>query len=245
MRNILAERALEADEVDQFHDDLRNTPVYVAESIRTQIRAGESSVSSLVPSSRRYFERLVGVYDGSPSIRDYASGAGRQFLKQLASWKPYDGFLFSLLLSSHSALTAKIDIDYLDRKDLVRIYDFLTKRGDMFSRLGYWWYSAAIDRWQSFAMRHRSFPRHRIAVELDVQAGPASTLKLRSRSYTVLHLIEQIRDDDIDSSTSEFQLLSAFIFSCRWGAFQIPRDVRGATLLSKVGIIVTCRIDPS
>ena len=181
-RNILAERALEGDEVDQFNDDLRNTPVYVAESIRTQIRAGESSVSSLVPSSRRYFERLVGVYDGSPSIRDYASGAGRQFLKQLASWKPYDGFLFSLLLSSHSALTATIDIDYLDRKDLVRIYDFLTKRGDMFSRLG--------------------------ATEVGLRILP-ETPEVKP---FVLHLIEQIRDDDIDSSTSEFQLLSALFF---------------------------------
>ena len=47
-----------------------------------------------VPRSRRYFERLVGAYDGSASIRDYAAGRGRQLFQQLSAWRPYDGFLF-------------------------------------------------------------------------------------------------------------------------------------------------------
>ena len=81
----------------------------IAQAIRTDILGGQSTVSSLVPSSRRYFERLVGVYDGSASIRDYASGTGRELIHQLVSWRTYDGFLTSLYLSSHAALTDEID----------------------------------------------------------------------------------------------------------------------------------------
>ena len=97
-RSILEERALEDDEVDIFQSDIRDTPVHVERTIRSEIMAGESNVSSLVPNSRRYFERLVGAYDGSGSIRDYAVGAGQEVFGQLTEWRPYEGFLFSLFL---------------------------------------------------------------------------------------------------------------------------------------------------
>jgi len=48
-RSIPEERALEDDEVDTFHSDIRDTPVHVERTIRSEISAGESSVSSLVP----------------------------------------------------------------------------------------------------------------------------------------------------------------------------------------------------
>lgn len=134
-RTILQERALEDDEIDSFHSDIHNTPVHVERSIRSEITAGGSSVSSLVPRSRRYFERLVGAYDGSGSIRDYAAGAGREVLRQLTEWRPYDGFLFSLFLSSHSILTAEINT-YLVQEELEKAFDYLERHGDMLSRLG-------------------------------------------------------------------------------------------------------------
>src|SRR5690554_2574461 len=133
-RSILEERALQDDEVDNFHSDIRDTPVHVERTIRSEITAGESSVSSLVPNSRRYFERLVGAYDGSGSIQDYAVGIGRDVFRQLTEWRPYEGFLFSLLLSSHSALTFEIKADHLDQGDLKRAFDFLEKHGDTLSR---------------------------------------------------------------------------------------------------------------
>ena len=135
-RSILEERALEDDEVDTFYSDIRDTPVYMERTIRSEIMAGESSVSSLVPNSRRYFERLVGAYDGSGSIQDYAVGAARKVFGQLSEWRPYDGFLFSLLLSSHSALTAEINADHLDQEGLEKAFDFVENYGDTLSQLG-------------------------------------------------------------------------------------------------------------
>lgn len=178
-RSILTKRALEDDEVDTFHSDIRDTPVHVERSIRGEIAAGESSVSSLVPNSRRYFERLVGAYDASASIRDYAAGAGRKLFEQLYEWRSYEGFLFSLLLSSHSALTVELSVDHLDQAKLVQAFDFVEKHGDTISRLGV------------FEVGLRVLPdRPEVAPFL-------------------LRLVHRIRDDDVEGNASEFKLFSA------------------------------------
>ena len=173
-RNVLSGRALDDDEIDEFHSDYHDTPIYVARSIRTEIENGQSSISSLVPSSRRYFERLVGAYDGSASIRDYAAGKGRQFFEQLSAWRPYDGFLSSLFLSSHSALTTEIGVEHLGSEDLVRAFDFLDKSGDRISQLG--------------------------AIEVGLRVLPERP----EIEPIIIRLIEQIRDDDGSSSGFKF-----------------------------------------
>jgi len=178
-RNVLSERALEDDEVDAFHGEFHDTPVEQARSIRSEILGRHFSISSLVPTSRRYFERLVGAFDGSASIRDYAAGNGRTFFEQLSAWRPYDGFLFSLFLSSHSALTSEINVDRLGSEDLVRAFDFLDKYGDRISQLG--------------------------AIEVGLRVIPSRP----EIEPILIRLIEQIRDDDVDGQDSGFKLISA------------------------------------
>ena len=51
-RDVLAERPLDDDEVDEFHNDLRDTPIERARSIHREMIAGHSSIHSLVPLSR-------------------------------------------------------------------------------------------------------------------------------------------------------------------------------------------------
>jgi hypothetical protein len=178
-QSILEERSLEDDEVDTFHSDIRDTPVYVERTIRSAIKVGESSISSLVPNSRRYFKRLVGAYDGSDSIRDYAVGTGCELFGQLTEWQPYEGFLFSLLLSSHSALTAKINVDHLNQEELVKAFDFLVNHGDPLSQLG------------AFEVGLRILPDR-------PEVKPF-----------LLRLVHRIRDDDVEGETSGFKLFSA------------------------------------
>lgn len=178
-RSVLDERALEDEEVEIFLADIRDTPVHVGRTIRSEVMAGVSSVSSLVPNSRRYFGRLVGVYDGSNSIREYAVGAGLKIFRQLTEWRPYEGFIFSLFLSSHSALTAEINTDHLVQEELEKAFDYLEKHGDTLSRLG------------AFEVGLRIIPdRPEIAPFL-------------------LRLVHRIRDDDVEGKTSDFMLFSA------------------------------------
>ena len=176
-RKVLSERALKDNEVAEFHDDLRDTPVHIARSIGRAVTKGQSSVSDLVPPCRKYFERLVGTYDGSASIRDYAAGSGRQFFEQLSAWRPYDGFLFSLLVASHFALTCEMDVGHLETEDLVRAFNFLEERGDRTSQLG--------------------------AIEIGLRVLP----EIPEIEPSLIRLIQQLRDDDVDKPTSGFNLL--------------------------------------
>lgn len=178
-RNILSERALKDDEVDTFYSESCDTPVAKTRAIHSEIMGEQISVSSLVPSSRRYFERLIGVYDGSDSIRDYASGGGRKLLDQLSEWRPYEGFLFSLFLASHSSLTAEINVDQLSNEDLVRAFDTLDKHGDRISQLG--------------------------AIEVGLRVLPSRP----EIEQALIRLIEHIRDDDVAGQMSNFKILSA------------------------------------
>ena len=177
-RQILIERAFEDHEVDQFRNDVHATPVHVAAMIRRQLKQGNASVSSLVPSSLRYFERLVGVYDGSTSILAYASGAGKDVLGQVSAWKPREGFMLSLFLSSHAALTAKINLGFLEKEDIVQCYEYLVTHGDVISRLG--------------------------AIEVGLRVLPEN----REIEPLVVQLIEHIRDDDIHGTNSSFKLFA-------------------------------------
>lgn len=178
-RSVLMQRALEDDEVDAFYDEFRDTPIERARLIRSEIVDGQGHMSSLVLPSSRYVERLVGEYDGSASIRDYATDGGRAHLNDLSTWRPYDGFLLSLLLSSHSALTAEIDVERLTGVDLVHALDFLEKQGDRISQLG--------------------------AIEVGLRVLPSRP----EIEPILVRLIEQIRDDDVNGASSGFQLLSA------------------------------------
>ncbi len=178
-RNILADRELVDEEVELFDSDMCDTPVRLERLIGRELKEGQSSVRSLVPCSRRYFERLVGVYDGSESIKGYASGAAGQFLKGLTARKAYDGFLHSLFLSSHAELTAEISVDRLAKDDLVRAYEFIQHRGDILSRLG--------------------------AVEVGFRILPE---RPELEPY-ILGLVQRIRDDGDEDGDSEFKLFGA------------------------------------
>ena len=178
-RHVLAQRGLEDDEVGSYYSDCCDTPVHVMRSIHDEIGTGRSSVSSLVPCSRKYYERLVGTYDGSGSIGDYAAGAARTLFKQLAAWRPYEGFLLSLFLSSHSSLTAEIGIGHLESDELVRAFDFLEKHGDRISQVG--------------------------AIEVGMRILP----ERRELEPFLVRIVEQIRDDDVDGSMRGVKLFSA------------------------------------
>lgn len=179
-RHILEKRPLEDEEVDGFQDDLDETPVTTIRSLRRIFnQGGRVNSSTLIPHSRRYYERLVGTYDGSTTIREYASGCAKDLFEQHAKWRPYDGFLISLFLSSHASLAHEINVDQLNNKDLVKAFGFLEKRSDSISQLG------------------------------AVEVGLRILSKRPEIEPSLTALIEGIRDEDAEGDASGFRLLSA------------------------------------
>ena len=176
--DILLKRALKDSEVNDFRNEYCNTPVYMVQLILDEVKSGRCNVSSLIPCSKEYYARLVGTCDDSVSIGDYASKCAHKFFEQLAEWQPHIGFLFSLFLSSHSALTSEISTERLTKENLVDLYSFLEKYGDRISQLG--------------------------AIEVGLRILSARS----EIEPFLIRIIEQIRDDNPDDPTSKFQLLS-------------------------------------
>ena len=177
-RKVLSHRALIDEEIYDLNGEFRNTPIATTEAIISEITAGNSPISTLVPTSRLYFERLVGKYDDSPSIREYAARSCKTLLNQLSEWRPYEGFLLSLLLSSHSSLTDEIDINRLSSEDLVKAYTYLVTNGDRISQLG--------------------------AIEVGLRVLHSRP----ELEESLVRLIKIIRDDSADEPASAFRLLS-------------------------------------
>ena len=176
---IFSDRALNNHEVDAFYDEFRHAPIEKIQVIRSGFRSGQINIFSLVPFSRKYYERLVGEYDESDSIRKYATSSGRKIFDQLSRWRPYEGFLFSLFLSSHSSMAAEVNVDRLTSEDLVRAFDFLENYGDRISQIG--------------------------AIEVGLRVLPSRP----EIEQALIRLIEQIRDDDVSEQGSDFNVLTA------------------------------------
>jgi hypothetical protein len=180
-RKILSYAALQDDEFGELHNEIKETPIRVATLVKTEITRGESSFSTIIPRSSHYFNSLVGEYQQSLNIVEYASSEAKKHISQLMSWRAYDGFLLALLLSSHSSLPSTIDINRLNEDTLVQAYDWLKVKGDRISQLG------AIEIGLSILDKHPKIEPY------------------------IANLIQQIRDDNCNDGHSRFMLLSALI----------------------------------
>jgi hypothetical protein len=96
-----------------------------------------------VPNYTRYFCQLVGELKQSDNVSMYSQQEALEHFQKLLDWRPYDGFLHSLLLASHPYLPSKIRIDQLEEDDLLRAYEWLAKSGDRISQVG------AVEIWLS------------------------------------------------------------------------------------------------
>ena len=71
---VLSVRELDDQELGDFQGDLQLCAVVSADSILRGFVNGQLDVITLVPSSATYFERLVGSYDHSLNVAQYAQG---------------------------------------------------------------------------------------------------------------------------------------------------------------------------
>ncbi|HEY8948686.1 MAG TPA: hypothetical protein VIM56_07355 [Rhizomicrobium sp.] len=135
-RTLITSRPLEPDELVELTDEFRNTPVSVSRLISDRYRAGGLSLNEIVPASLPYFERLVGKYEGSADIQEYASESLAPFVKKLFETQGLEGVKFALLLGIHARVVAEIGKLPLTGQDLTSLLDWAIKSGDVVARTG-------------------------------------------------------------------------------------------------------------
>ena len=140
-RRILYRRPLNDAEVDELYADFLDTPRRMSHLVRRQARGGNLPLSSLVPQSKRYFERLIGIYDGSNTISEYAQGGARRLLeglrKRRVSRDQRSALLWqALLLSVHPSITETICELEFPSEDIKDVVEQLGVKDDPFSCTG-------------------------------------------------------------------------------------------------------------
>ena len=131
---VVSQRALEDNEMDEFDDDVRDTPVSVARIMRQEMAQGQLSVATVVPTRPRYHARLVGRYDAAASISDHCSKRAADLLHNLCAWQPPGGVLEALMLSCSKIAVNCIEIESLDHSSITRLFAELDEHGDRLSR---------------------------------------------------------------------------------------------------------------
>ncbi len=174
---LASDRAFTDNEMDEFDDDVRDTPASVARLIRQEIAHGQVSVATVVPTRPRYYARLVGRYDAAALISDHCSERTAGLLRNLCAWRPPHGVLEALMLSCSKIAIRCIDIESLDHSVITRLFTYFDEHGDRLSQTG--------------------------AVELALRVLP----KFPHIERHILSMVRQIRDDDDDSGESDYGLI--------------------------------------
>ena len=133
---ILAERPLEDEELDDVLDEFRLTPIHCIMAIRDRLRNGKFSAADLVPTDLRYFDRLAGEPPAGTKLREFVLGVVRSHVHTLVRWNAYEGLRAALLLSSHQMVSEVVDLTMVPRGEVRRVFEWLMDHGDRISQIG-------------------------------------------------------------------------------------------------------------
>jgi hypothetical protein len=182
---LLEARPPNDDELGVIQDDLSDTPVAVRNIIHEQLGSGSASLDRLVPRSVRYYERLVGRFDGGLSFADYVGLVATPHMERLLKWRIFEGYQLALLLCSQPAVSTALGSLEIESDELGRIFDWLAVEGDVMSR------AAAVEiglsRLKSDAPLQDSLSRLVSAVALGEQPPPCNRYKLLSSLIIVVY----------------------------------------------------------
>ena len=135
-RELLSKRPLVGGELGALLEDLGDTPGRRGGAIREELREGGLSVRTLVPASRRYFERLVGAHQGSSDIREYGAREGALHLRSFGGWGPSEGLMACLYSAGDAGLAQRIEVDGLEEAELGSVLGQVEERGDSLAVVG-------------------------------------------------------------------------------------------------------------
>lgn len=134
-REILAERSVDDDEVDELLLESRLTPTFVAGSIISHIGSRTISPQSLVPSDTLYYERLVGALNGNTALRALIAAKAESCGPQSTGQSSFEDLKRKFLMSSQPLITHVIALEQFPRDDVLHFYSWAEKRVDRISQI--------------------------------------------------------------------------------------------------------------
>ena len=134
---LLSDRVPTDQEVLEFCDELRNTPIGKVDAIRTSLTHGGISPEILVPRSEAYYHQLVGGVGSATTVENFIADEIAPFIATLLSEGRQKQLQLAWPLCSHSLISELIEREWKsDNQVLVDEIIWLTQNGDPISRTG-------------------------------------------------------------------------------------------------------------
>lgn len=133
---LLLQRAPSADEFDSIIADLRDSPACVEQSMRQALGLGRLDVRSMTPGSRRYYSRLIGAYDMSPTIESFVKGGLGELLDEVVESFADGSIERCLLRAVHPTLTERILLTENVASSVEQVLPNIVNHGDVISQVG-------------------------------------------------------------------------------------------------------------
>lgn len=121
---------------ERLLDEYRFTPVGFARFLAKSIEDGKTSINALVPTEKRFYDRLIGQACSDATLEHYANGVVPAHTVQLIEWHEQFGLQLSFLLCGHAKISYAIAAHSLKREALLATYEGLASSGDRISQTG-------------------------------------------------------------------------------------------------------------
>ena len=128
--------ALSDDEFVKLNGELELTPINNYRNIHNSLLQGSVDIGTLIPSERRYYDRLAGPVGSAVDAESYISSEAVRLIDNWQQWDPIRGFLMSLLICTKSNVSKSIRIDQFSEEELLLTYEWIEKQGDPVSQIG-------------------------------------------------------------------------------------------------------------
>ena len=135
-REMLSDRPLENEELDELLEEFRLTPQHWVATMRRRLRGPAFGPGDLVPADVRYFERLAGKARESVRLPQFVREVLAAHARRVVAWDGFEGLKLLFALSAHQMVSEVIDLTSAPREDVMRVFRWLAKHGDPISQVG-------------------------------------------------------------------------------------------------------------
>ena len=134
-KEIIESRPLSDGEFSELTTEIGLTPVGNFRNIRNGFLLGSLDAPTLVPSERRYYDRLVGPFLSAVTADVHIQRVAAPLVDSLLEWDRKKGLLNSLLMCATGRVSEFIRVDGLKDEQLSIIYDRIASEGDPISQI--------------------------------------------------------------------------------------------------------------
>ncbi len=159
------------DEHSEIHDDFKLTPTSQRDIIGDSLDRGGVEISTMIPHSGTYYERLAGEWKAEQEFDTYIADGMDQHIQRLVAWHGSQGYREGLRLGSHNRISSVISFYVPPLVQIEAVWTELATTGDILSL------ASAIETGFTLAQSNSSLRGSlRRMIERFVEAQPVATV---------------------------------------------------------------------